>query len=647
MPSQFRYLTAILILSLGSVVSPVIAADVAELSLDELLNTSITTASKFSQRISDSPSSATVISREEIHAHGWHTLAEALASLPGVDVTNSLDYNFLSVRGFARPGDYNSRVLLLIDGIPSNDGVYDQALIGGDFPLDMELVERIEYVPGPGSALYGGNAMLAVVNVITRAGSSNLRSVGIGIGDRGLHRTRLSANGQDATGRHWLLSASRETYRGENRLFPEWIGIGGSDGRANGMDDEGRRQLFLRYGDQQWSIHLLHGRRTKEVAGSIYATDFDVPADFVDETTQLGFKLKHELSPVWSFDGQVFLGQYSFTSKLSYAGSWESDDAGTRWTGLNGQVTGRPWAGHVIVFGASWRGDSRWQENIGGRIESNRRITSFFGQDEVRLADWLTANLGLRHDQDNQGHSQLSPRLGLITKLPADSVLKLLAGSAFRPPNAYESEYAYPGLQIPSDNLKPERVRTLEIAFEQPIGERGRWKVAAFSNRFDDMIGLVDDGSGIFQFQNVGRASTRGIELGARYRFINGAEMRGSLTRQSSEDAEGTALTNTPRTLAKLLVRIPVGTHELAWETRFTGERPDSLGNLVGGQAVSHVAISAHLLRNLKWRVRVSNLFDRRLNYVVGDDYSQGVAGAVPLITGERRRIQADLVWNY
>lgn len=646
MPSRLQRTTIITLISLCSVVSPAGATDIADLSLDELLNTSITTASKFSQRISESPSSATVIGREEIQAHGWRTLAEALASLPGVDATHSVDYSFLSVRGFARPGDYNSRLLLLIDGIPSNDGVYDQALVGGDFPLDMDLVERIEYVPGPGSALYGGNAMLAVVNVITRPAASNQRSVGIGLGDRGLRRVRLTANGQDETGRHWLLSLTRQSYRGEDRHFPEWVGIGGSDGRTEGMDDEGRRQLFLRYGDRQWGIHLLHGRRTKEVAGGIYATDFDVPADFVDATTQLGFKLKHEFSPAWSFDGQVYFGQYDFESRLSYSGVWERDDAGTHWTGLTGQITGRPWASHVLVLGASWRGDNRWQENIGGRIESKRRVASFFGQDEIRLNDWLTTSFGLRHDQDNLGHRQWSPRLGLIAKLPAGRILKLLAGSAFRPPNAYESEYAYPGLQIPSNNLKPERVRTLEAVFEQPIGERGRWNVAAFSNRFDDLIGLVNDGFGVVQFQNIGRASTRGIELGLRYRLVNGAELRGSLTRQSSADAGGATLTNTPRTLAKLLFRMPVGSHEIAWETRFTGERPDFLGAPVGGQAVSHVAFSGRLLRDLSWRLRITNLFDRRLAYVVGDEYSQGSA-TIPVIPGERRRIQADLVWNY
>ena len=68
-----------------------------------------------------------------------------------------------------RPGDYNSRMLLLINGHRLNDNVYDSAQIGTEFPLDMDLVERIEVVRGPSSSLFGTNAVFGVINVITGA----------------------------------------------------------------------------------------------------------------------------------------------------------------------------------------------------------------------------------------------------------------------------------------------------------------------------------------------------------------------------------------------------------------------------------------------------------------------------------------------
>ena len=112
---------------------PVDAAEVDDLSLDDLLNTRITTASKFSQRVSQAPSSVTVIRGDEIRSHGWRNLSEALVSVNGFEISTATDYRYLGVRGFSQPGDYNSRILLLIDGIPANDGIYDQAMIGPVF----------------------------------------------------------------------------------------------------------------------------------------------------------------------------------------------------------------------------------------------------------------------------------------------------------------------------------------------------------------------------------------------------------------------------------------------------------------------------------------------------------------------------------
>src|SRR6266699_2834590 len=75
---------------------------------------------------------------------------------------------FCGVRGVNRPETYNSRVLLLIDGLRTNNNVYEQAMLGTEFPLDVDLIERVEIVRGPSSSLYGTSAFFAVINVITR-----------------------------------------------------------------------------------------------------------------------------------------------------------------------------------------------------------------------------------------------------------------------------------------------------------------------------------------------------------------------------------------------------------------------------------------------------------------------------------------------
>ena len=89
---------------------------------------------------------------------------------PGFYTSNDRNYPYLGTRGFGRPSDYNNRILLLVDGQTLNDQVWGQAMVGADFPLDLDAIERIEVVRGPSSALYGTSAMFAVVNIITKTG---------------------------------------------------------------------------------------------------------------------------------------------------------------------------------------------------------------------------------------------------------------------------------------------------------------------------------------------------------------------------------------------------------------------------------------------------------------------------------------------
>src|SRR4051812_416020 len=140
----------------------------ADKSLEDLLSVEVGTvfgAAKREQRTSEAPSSVTILTAEEIRTFGWRTMAEALTGVRGFYTTNDRNYTYVGVRGFGRPSDYNNRVLVLINGHRYNDNVYDQALIGNEFPVDLALVDRIEVIRGPGSALYGTSAFFAVINV--------------------------------------------------------------------------------------------------------------------------------------------------------------------------------------------------------------------------------------------------------------------------------------------------------------------------------------------------------------------------------------------------------------------------------------------------------------------------------------------------
>src|SRR3989454_5505517 len=127
-------------------------------------------ASKYEQKPSEAPASISIITADEIQRYGYRTLSEILRSVRGLFTTYDRNYSYIGARGFDRPGDYDTRILLLLDGHRINDNVYDQASIGTESIVDVNAIERVEVIRGPSSSLYGTNAFLAVVNVITKSG---------------------------------------------------------------------------------------------------------------------------------------------------------------------------------------------------------------------------------------------------------------------------------------------------------------------------------------------------------------------------------------------------------------------------------------------------------------------------------------------
>jgi len=143
----------------------------AETDLESLMNVQVrqvTSASRFQQDVSEAPASVTIITAEEIRRYGYRNLAETLRAATGFNITYDRTYNYLGVRGFGIPGDYNSRILLMVDGHRFNEPTSDSFFTGWGLGVDINNVSRIEIIRGPGSALYGANAMLATVNVIMK-----------------------------------------------------------------------------------------------------------------------------------------------------------------------------------------------------------------------------------------------------------------------------------------------------------------------------------------------------------------------------------------------------------------------------------------------------------------------------------------------
>ena len=145
-----------------------------DLSLEDLMKLDagqVFGASERLQPVTEAPASVSFITAEEIARYGYRTLADILRGVRGMYVDATIATSASSGRaGSRKPGDYNSRILLLVNGHRVNDNVFGQAEIGAEFGLDPAMFERVEIIRGPASSLYGDSAFFAVVNVITRTG---------------------------------------------------------------------------------------------------------------------------------------------------------------------------------------------------------------------------------------------------------------------------------------------------------------------------------------------------------------------------------------------------------------------------------------------------------------------------------------------
>jgi iron complex outermembrane receptor protein len=631
------------------------AAELASLPLDALLDIEVSGASKFPQRMSEAAASVTVVTAAEIRALGYRTLADVLRSMRGLMVSDDHSYSYLGVRGFFAPGDYNTRVLLLVDGLRTNDNVYDQAYIGDEFPLDLDLVERIEFIPGQGSAVYGANALFGVINVITRKpgapgtdgaaltlGSGNARQLRLG------HATTLD----DGTRLQW--SASRRLLRGQDLFVPEAVQPGVSDGVARGTDDEQRSSVFVRVQRDELTATALHAERLKGAPITLDTVFGDRRNFNRDEHSVLDLDWQHRLGTQDEVDVRWFLGHYRFDGQwaVDYPPvTLNRDDVTGQWWGFETRWLTRRFAGQTLVVGVEGQQSTHLRQKnydveTGTVYLDDRRGAhrmGLFAEDALELSPHWSLVAGARWDHNSGYATQLSPRVALLWKPNEALVAKLIHGSAYRPPNAYEAYYqtdAIGGYKL-NPQLSAERVSGNELALDWRPAAQQRVSASLYANRARHLLVLTNDpADGLFQFRNLGEVKSRGAELEFEQLWRSGARLRANVSIEDADEA-GSPLpiaAYAPRRMAKLAAIAPLPRDwSLGAEWQGIARRGGA-----AGYGVANLTLSTSLaLHGASLSASVRDLLDRRYQDP-GPDIDR-----LPAIAQAGRSWQLRLDWNF
>jgi iron complex outermembrane receptor protein len=550
-------------------------------------------AALHNQTLQEAPANVTVISRAEIEKYGYRTFGEALNSARGFYLSNDRIYHYLGISGISPPGDFNTRILVMINGHSLTEGVYDSNnAFGQDFNLDMDLVERIEIIRGSSSALYGSNAMLATINVITRSPVDMLGFRASTETDSfGQKKVFVSDSRYLGRGANLLIGGSLFDDAGQTLYVPQFDSPATNFGMATHSDGQTGYHAFasLVWGD--WTFTANLGTRRKQVpvnwASNTLFDNHGLHArdgrNFVQasRTQDVGASGKLRYRFYWDdyrYDDRF---DYNFGYNETQTNHARNDSVGSEVTWTH-PVTSRG----EVTFGLQGQWELRNLQFLDEvtpvvnelfRVSVPDRSIALFTQQEWRLTKKWKVDFGLRFDSSRNFGNDLSPRVALVYQQSPVNVFKAVYGHPFRNPSAYEKYFNDGEDLIANLKLHAERANTFELSAEHKFGSSLTGIVDAFQYRMQDLIEEIfpADGSAP-QFQNIARVRSTGVEFELSAKLPRDLELLGSVALQRAIDPITTFVQpNSPHTLAKLRLGLPVFDHRafLSSAVQYMSER--------------------------------------------------------------------------
>lgn len=540
----------LMVLSLPVSAQEVSRADLLELTLEDLLNIEVTTASKRAQRISDAPATVISYSSEQIEQFGWRDLKDMFRALTGVDVSYDVQgevKTLVSMRGV----EGNQKILILQDGQRQNPITGERFIFGHNLPL--HIYKRVEIVYGPASALYGADAYAGVINLITKDGADVDGVTGsFGYVSTNAVISHLTFGKRMGDNIDVLLSG--RLYNGQDFKLHEYYTDDIDYGPVNDYGGE-LGALDKVYPIKNWNI-LGKIRYHKFTLGFDWQHQLEsnapscIPTNYAYVRNNVwGQDIRHMYlnyhayqSEKINLDATVTFGDYTINPASNFFISIDSDYDGILDQGVpgykygySGYVQGNiklDWtiskklnmiAGvsfdHVISFPKTqnlenpYRLDAGLQDDLTYFVEGNGFTFGMLGltdaifgernynnlgsfvQAEYKPIEKLTVTLGGRFDYNSIYKETFNPRLGIVYKATSRLTLKALAGTAYiAPSNYYRWEnWANPyAMHIPNLSIKPERLQSAEVSGIFYATRQLSIRASIYRNNMKDIIRPVE-----------------------------------------------------------------------------------------------------------------------------------------------------------
>ena len=493
-------------------------AELFSMSLEDLMNVEVSVATKKSTSIRETPGVITIIQKEEIQNVGARDLLELLQILApgfefGVDVEGVVG---VGIRGvWAHEG----KVLLMVNGMEMNEDMFATTQFGNHYNVDN--IERIEIIRGPGSAIYGGYASMGAINIITKNFENG-----------GYVSTMLSKMSKDFS--HKNLAFGGGTAYNDfkvninasyNQGSRSQMNLVDYSGNSNSMlDSSAINSMFLDFsvkykGFKFQTIIDNYNIEQMDLWGTNF-TQYPIPESFNTQVSYFEYEAK--ISDMIKVTPWIqFKAQKPWNVDIPEEGYTNDKKIEKLSGGFNSELT--PMENLYINYGVSAY-NQRLYQPIGTRspyesyfsdnsdyLEINN--VSAFAQGILKIAG-LNITLGGRYDYSDAFGGSIVPRVGL-TKATEKWHSKLMFAQAFRVPGGIIPD------RIPSgaDAISPEKATNIEAEFGYKIS-RNSWITAnGFYTFFNDVIVYGANSSGVGTYMNQGKLGTTGFEVEYRLAF--------------------------------------------------------------------------------------------------------------------------------
>jgi outer membrane receptor for ferrienterochelin and colicins len=634
-------------------------------------------AAKREQSLGSVASAVTVVSGDRLRRFGYRTVGEAIAGVAGVYVAdNRISYS-VGIRGMQIPGDFNTRLLVLVDGASVNEGWGAFAGLSFDNFVSIDDVARIEVIRGPVSSLYGSNAFFGIVNIVTRSAAETPRawakasvnsiwgvttSAGFATGD--VHRQ--------------LRGTFQQMNRFGETSFVQDVG--------SGLEGDAAHQYMLSlvgsYEGSFAQVRAVQYRRDSPFAP--YNGDTGDPDPYQQYDKQLLVEGGHtrELSKRFTLAGRGYANLYRFTDHIDQVNGFPFDDLGEAKT-FGAEVRGRY---EIVVpnkLGLTAGAEANYNitrsvaQQLDGmsdpaEVPLDFAVVGVYTEADGQPTDWLGYTAGLRFDQNTKIDRSLSPRAALFLSKHEKVGLKLLYAQGFRNPSAFEGFFTDETSFAANPDIASERIYSAEaVLWAKPIAGLSTRLSGFYWDARDvvEQLPYTDPVTGMdqLQFQNADRFVTRGVEAEASYRTAGGWYGFGGVSyQQVGAQTEVMDLTfgdvpNAPAITGSVGISTPkLGEYvHLSTEAIVIGARP-TRPDVDTGDALEdapswvgwNAAVYLPDVHKFDITAGVRNIIGKRDRIVAPGDYDRYdettmSTTTIPLVPGEGREVYVKVGYRY